>query len=214
MEQFYSTTVIGLTFYIIDLQNSTSFDFYWTIDNGLDDAFFLPPDNKGWLWPKAMTYHQNKLLIHLTQHEYWGPDIGWDYGPIGAWIAVVENPTENPTNWKIRYSRTPFLESNVQRNITFDASMIRQDDYFYIYGFSESTQKGRNIRDSIISRVKVNKFRSYDSYEFYNNTHWVDNFTDASLLFDGRHWCTLHEYVINKKTKKIIYSCWRVFGPL
>ncbi|KAG4079297.1 hypothetical protein HA402_007989 [Bradysia odoriphaga] len=174
------------------LQNSSSFDFYWTTQNSLTDSFHLPPDDKGWLWPKAMVYHEKKLHIYLTQLENWGPNPAWDYGPIAAWTAVVENPNETPTNWKIRYARTPFIESTLQRNITFDTAILRQDYYFYIYGFSESRLKEKDIRDLITSRVTVDQLHDYDSYEFYNDTNWVVNFTDASLLFHAAGEFSVH----------------------
>ncbi|XP_037051271.1 uncharacterized protein LOC119085116 [Bradysia coprophila] len=173
-------------------QTLSSFNFYWTTQNSLTDSFYLPPDGKGWLWPKAMVYHENKLHIFLTQLENWGPNPAWDYGPIAAWTAVVENPTDTPTDWKIRYTRTPFIERSQQRNITFDTSILRQDDYFYIYGFSESTENEKNIRDLITSRVRVNQFLDYGSYEFYNGTNWVVNFTDASSLFNAAGEFSVH----------------------
>lgn len=164
-------------------ENSFSFDFYWS-KNGTIDSFYLPPDGKGWFWPKACVYHENRLHILLSQLDNWGPNPAWDYGPIAAWHAIIQNPTDEPTNWKIKYNKTPFMESTLHRNITFDASILRDEDYFYIYGFNEFIREEADIRDFIQSRVKVNQFENYDSYEFYQNI-WTNNFTDASLLFDG-----------------------------
>lgn len=164
--------------------NSSSFRFYWT-NGSIPNSFYLPPDNKGWLWPKACVYFENKLNIFFIQHKLWGPDIGWDYGPIASWHAVITNPSDDPTEWNIKYDKTPFLHNTVANNITFDSSILRHNDYFYIYGYSETRQSIWNFRDFITGRVKVNRLGDYESYEFYDDGKWVDDFRDASVSFNG-----------------------------
>lgn len=63
---------------------------------------------------------------------------------------------------------------------------MRDEDYFYIYGFHEFRRGETDIRDFITARVKVDQFENYESYEFYSNGDWVENFRNASLSFEGK----------------------------
>ena len=163
--------------------HNSSVEFFWKKNKqGKPASFFVPPDGKGWFWPKACILINNKLYIFLSQIDKTKEDPGaMDFKTIGGWIGLVNNPFETPTKWTYQIEKTPFL--------TFDSAVLIKDNYLYVYGFYDkhTTMMGKNLTDRqmVMARVNVNQTKDYKSWKFYNKNQWKSGVENASAIFSG-----------------------------
>jgi hypothetical protein len=71
-------------------------------------AFFTPADGQGWLWPQAAMRVGDRLFVFLQQIEKTKNPGVLGFRPIGQWLAVVDNPDDDPQAWKVRQRKVPF----------------------------------------------------------------------------------------------------------
>ena len=73
----------------------------------------------------------NKLIIFLIEERSTGTGFGFE--AVGWYVAIIENPDENPDKWNIKYVKGPETFG-----VVVGSSAVLQDDKFvYAYGVKE-----------------------------------------------------------------------------
>jgi len=179
--QHIDATMINNT---IALQTGTdpltaSVAFFWqTTKDGKPAAFITPDDGIGEFWMSHGTVAEGKLYLFLTQIVE-----GGQY--IGTWLGEVDNPQDEPLNWRIKQYKVPFGRYSKNGNLYFGVAVMRDMDSIYIYGCDEDWKKGMGGRSMIAARVPPDKIADFERWRFWNGTGWVKDFNQASGLFDG-----------------------------
>jgi hypothetical protein len=86
-----------------DISNA-SFTFYYNgTPDSPDDYFKLPGDT--WLWTGHGVKVEDKLVVFLFEEE--ATEEGLGFQPVGWYLAIIYNPEDNPSEWKIDYYKGP-----------------------------------------------------------------------------------------------------------
>ena len=153
-------------------------------DSGKPKAFFTPPDGKGWFWIYAGYYADGKLHVFLPRFEKAAGSAAFGFKSVDLWLGTVSNPEEEPTKWKIAYTKVPFASFEEKRKFSFGSSVLVSGDYAYVYGYEEAPGKPFLSRKLLTARVPKDKLADFDSWRFYANGEWKKDVKDATGLAD------------------------------
>ncbi|MCX7919531.1 MAG: DUF4185 domain-containing protein [bacterium] len=167
---------------------TASLKFYWKTDStGKPRAFFTPDDGLGWFWLQAGMKVNTKLYIFLSQivSTQSDPNSIWNFKGVGTWLAEIENPTDDPMNWRIRQYKVPFGNFDGTSTYFFGAAVMQVGKYMYIYGCQDEPSQWIVGRNMILARVPANRLTEFRQWRFYNNGKWVSDSKQCSYLFNG-----------------------------
>lgn len=166
--------------------------FFWkTARDGKATSFIIPADNTGWFWPCDGVVVENKFYIFFAQIITKGeekdkqPVSPFEFRVIGTWLAVVENPLDNPTAWRIKQHKIPWGRFSTNGNMFFGSALLKDKSSVYIYGYNENWAHGTNKRDMIAARVPADKIADFAQWRFFDNGKWQAGTTRISDLFNG-----------------------------
>src|SRR5581483_4209261 len=154
--------------------------------DGKPGALFVPPDGKGWFWLFAGYQADGKLHVFLPRIEKTGAGGAFGFRGVDSWLGTVENPTDEPTAWKIGYAKVPFAEFGKERTRSFGSAVLRVGDHAYVYGYEEKPGRPLKSRKLLVARAPADKFADFDAWRFLaDNGEWKADARDAAGLADG-----------------------------
>ncbi len=159
--------------------------FYWRrTEEGKPAAFIRPTDGVGWFWIFDGIVADGKLYLFLMQIIKSGEKGVFGFKHIGTWLGEVENPHNEPLEWRIRQYKIPYGRYS-KNGLFFGSAVMRDGDFVYIYGGSEDWDKGMSGRGMIVARVPYNKMADFEQWRFFSDGKWGADIAGISELFDG-----------------------------
>jgi hypothetical protein len=152
--------------------------------DGKPAAIFTPADGKGWFWPQGAVRVNDRLFVFLAQVERTKDRGVFAFRHIGQWLAVVANPEDDPSKWRVTQHNVPFAEYGRDQARSWGAAVLAEGEYVYIYGFVE---RGRGLgrRRLTVARAPARKLAEFESWRFRTTTGWNAKPADATALADG-----------------------------
>lgn len=151
---------------------------------GEPEAVFVPADGKGWFWPQAALRVGGRLFVFLPQINATKEGGAFGFRHIGQWLAVVENPDDEPKEWRVKQHKLPFAEFTAERERSWGSALLEQDGQVYVYGYEERGKKlgGRRLT---VARVPAKHFDDFTAWRFRAGEGWSDKPAEAAALADG-----------------------------
>jgi hypothetical protein len=135
-----------------DPSNAT-IEFYWqTTAESVPQAFFTPQDDE-WFWPGHGVRLGDRLILFLNRLR--GSDTGLGFASAGWNAVMVENPDDEPSDWRTRLLDTP---PNPLGIIVGFASSLQHREHLYAFG-SQDPVKSHPI---FVARWPLEKVRQGD----------------------------------------------------
>ena len=152
--------------------------------DGKPAAFLVPADGKGWFWPQTAVEVEGRLFVFLPQVDRTKDPGVLGFKTIGQWLAIVENPEDDPEQWRVKQQRLPFADFQPERALSWGSAVLAVGDYLYVYGFRE---QGKKIgqRRLTVARVPAKKLDDFTAWEFRTEASWSPKATDATTLAAG-----------------------------
>jgi hypothetical protein len=116
-------------------------------------SFFELP-GKTWFWIGHGTLISDKLIVFLFEEKSTKTGIGFE--AIGWYVAIIDNPFENPLNWNIRYIKG----SETFGVIVGSSAVLKDKDFIYAYGVTEPSS-----HEVYLLRLPINKLVKGDISE-------------------------------------------------
>jgi hypothetical protein len=153
---------------------------------GKPGAVFVPTEGKGWFWPQAAVRSKGRLFIFLARIEQAGALGPFGFKPVGRWLAVVENPDDDPEAWRVRQRAVPFGDFGPGgRERSWGAAVLAEGDHLYVYGYAEEGEGLGKKRRLTAARVPAGKLDDFGAWRFRTRDGWSDKPADAAPLADG-----------------------------
>jgi hypothetical protein len=147
-------------------------------------AFFTPADGKGWFWPQAAIHTDGRLFVFLAQIDKTKDPGVFGFRQIGQWLAVVENPQEEPKVWRPKQHRLPFASFEKERARSWGAAVLEAEGQLYIYGWEERSKK-IGTRRLTVARVPAKKLDDFTAWRFRTADGWSAQAADSVSLADS-----------------------------
>ncbi|MHC4751111.1 MAG: DUF5005 domain-containing protein [Planctomycetota bacterium] len=165
---------------------TASVEFFWcTTKDKKPTAFIKPEDGKGWFWIFDGIVTEEKLYLFLVQIIKTSERSVFGFKHIGTSLAEVENPHDDPLEWRIKQYKIPYGRYSKDGNLFFGSALMRDGDFIYIYGGSEDWGKGMSGRSMIVARVSHSKMSDFEQWRFFCDGNWQSCMIGISGLFDG-----------------------------
>jgi len=101
------------------------------------------------------------------------------------WLGHVENPTDSPNDWRVTQRKIPFDRPSPKGNQTFGSAVLKHDGFIYIYGIDEEKKLGFLNRFMTVARVDEATIGDYDTWRFYRDGAWQDDWIKSGRIFNG-----------------------------
>lgn len=159
--------------------------FYFGSDEGdKPTAFFAPQDDRGWFWPLDAVDASGRLtnfLARMERAEQPGP-FGFQF--VDQWVAVTDNPQDEPSTWRTTLHRVPFAEFEGNDARTWGSALLVDGDQAYIYGIDERGT-GLARKRLIVARAPAARIEDFGAWRFYSDEAWRDDAAAVTPLADG-----------------------------
>ena len=152
--------------------------------DGTPSAVFIPIEGGGWFWPQAPIYLRDRLFVFLAQIEKTDQAGPFGFKQIGQWLAVIDNPLEGPTSWRVDQRRVPFAEFSEARELSWGSALVADPAHVYIYGTLDRRQ-APGSRQLLVARSAVDKLADFSTWQFRAADGWSDVPTEAEPLASG-----------------------------
>jgi hypothetical protein len=153
--------------------------------DGKRAAVFVPSDDKGWFWPQAPIRLGDRLFVFLPQIERSKEPGVFGFRHVAQWLAVVENPDDEPEKWKVKQHRLPFATFRPDRDRSWGSAVLEDGGHLYVYGYDEEKGKGIGKKRLTVARVPVGKMTDFAAWRFRTADGWSDKPEDAAPLADA-----------------------------
>jgi len=159
-------------------------DFYWRCDDsGKAQAFFKPGDGRGWFWPYHGLVVAGKLYLFFNQTVATKTGGPFGFRHIATWLVQVQNPHDDPTDWRIQQQKPPFGIYTEQGNSFLGSAVLPTAQYIYIYGGKEDWTQGPAGRQAIVARTRPQQILQFSDWQFWDGSCWQKDFQAAAGLF-------------------------------
>ena len=167
-----------------ELEKSTM-TFYYKGSQKKPKSFFELP-GKNWFWTGHGIMVKNKLIVFIFEEKSTKRDIGFE--AIGWYVVIIDNPFDNPSNWKMEYIKGP----ETFGVIVGSSAVLKDDSYIYAYGVKEPA-----THEVYLLRFEINKLinRNITEIEWWVNGDWVNRLNNEpipSSLFIGQTEFSVH----------------------
>ena len=171
----------------IQTKNSleTELSFYYKGTNQEPEDFFKLSD-KNWFWTGHGILLKNKLLIFLIEESSTESGIGFE--AVGWYLAIIDNPSDNPNEWNINYVKGPE---------TFDvvigsSAVLEDENYVYAFGVKEPA-----THETYLHRFDKTKLLNgnISELEWWIDDEWTNEVHEepkSSALFIGQTEFSVH----------------------
>jgi hypothetical protein len=147
-------------------------------------AVFAPADGKGWFWPQAALRLGGRLFVFLPQIDATKEGGAFGFRHVGQWLAVVENPDDEPKAWRVKQHKLPFAEFTTERERSWGSALLEADGQVYVYGY-EARGKKIGERRLTVARVPADKLDDFAAWRFRTVEGWSDKPAETAALADG-----------------------------
>lgn len=160
--------------------------FYRKDEKGTPTTLFTPPDGKGWFWLFAGQMQGSRLVLFLAQIEKAAGNDAFGFRQVGQWVGVVDNPSEDPTLWKITSKKIPFCRFSPELIRCYGSSVVVKDKEAYIYGYQQEKGTGPFPRRRlIVARAAIDQLHDPDRWEFRTTDQWSKDPEAVAPTADG-----------------------------
>jgi hypothetical protein len=153
--------------------------------HGKPAAVFTPADGTGWFWPQAAVRVGDRLFVFLPQVAQTKDPGALGFKHIAQWLAVVENPDDDPERWRVKQQKVPVAQFGPDRERSWGSALLVDGDYLYIYGYDEERGKGIGRRRLTVARAPAGKVDDFAAWRFRTAEGWKHQPADAAVLADG-----------------------------
>jgi hypothetical protein len=154
-------------------------------ESGPPPAVFVPADKRGWFWPQAPLVIDGRLVLFLAQVEKTGdPGVLAGFRHVGQWLAVVDNPGDEPPKWQVTQHRLPFATFEADNERSFGSAVLVQGASVFVFGYIE---RGRGVgkKQLVVARVPVDKLTDLAAWRFRTADGWSAGAAESSPLAGG-----------------------------
>jgi len=149
-------------------------------------ASFFELPGKTWFWTGHGTLINDKLILFLFEEKSTKTGIGFE--AIGWYVAIIDNPYEDPLNWNIMYVKG--IETFGV--IVGSSAVLKDTDFIYAYGVTEPA-----THETYLLRMPIDKLIKGDitELEWWIEGDWKVRNTESpvpSPLFIGQTEFSVH----------------------
>ncbi len=211
-----------------------SLEFYWGKPgkDGKPRAWIepdLPPKDsqatgKSWYWlldgcMVSSPGGEKKLLVFLMHmgRKKEGGDGVFNFRMLGGALAVISNPQDDPSQWKIRQAVNPHSRRTGADDISWATALYHskgegpgEPGTLYIYGIRDV--KGLN-KQVVLARAPVARADDFSTWRFFNGKDWSGKSSDAVKITDqavNEH--TVERISFGGKNHLVLVESQPVFG--
>ena len=162
-------------------------DLRFVTGSGKNDkpaAVLTPADGKGWFWPQGLLRVGQRLFMFLPQIDKSGDPGVFGFRQVGQWLAVVENPNDDPDKWHVTQHKIPAANFSPDGDRSWGSAVLADEQFIYVYGYVDS-KKGMGSKHLTVSRAPVEKLEDFASWRYLSANGWVETPADAAPLADG-----------------------------
>lgn len=167
--------------------------YFGRTGDGSPAALIRPDDGRGWFWVFDGVMSSKGLYLFLIQVERTAGNDVFDFRVIGTWLSHVENPSDVPSDWRIRQSRIPWSTFSGSEGILWGSAVLQIDNVLYIYGTTVDIGSTDRKKYMVLARVPADRLDDYSRWRFYADGGWVSNFRRVSRLSPDMP----HEYSVS-----------------
>jgi len=132
-----------------------------------------PEDGRGWFWFQAGTMLNGRLYLFMSQVGDAVDPRRPDHSPLGQWLAVVENPLDDPREWCIDQIKVPFSLYTRRRDLTFGSGVLIEGNYLYVYGIDDASRLQTQNRHLVLARVPLESVTEMSEWRFLSRGRWT-----------------------------------------
>jgi hypothetical protein len=141
-----------------------------------------PEDGRGWLWFQNGIMVQDRLYLFLSQMDRATEKHRPERTPIGQWLAIVENPQEDPREWRVSQVRMPFEFYSRHRDVTFGSGAVVQGNFLYVFGGNDESRLVSLNRHLVVARVPLDRIAEMSEWKFLRRGRWSRDFMQADHI--------------------------------
>ena len=156
--------------------------YYGRTREGNPAAFILPVKPQGWLWIYDGVRTDRGLYLFMVQIDRTAENSVFGFKVIGNWLGQVTNPEDSPLSWKINQRHIPWSRFSADGDMIFGSALLKDKDYFYIYGTKEVLEMGIRRKYMILARVELSELSNFSRWQFFAGDGWVSDLSQTSLL--------------------------------
>jgi hypothetical protein len=150
--------------------------------NGKPVDLIRPEDGRGWLWFQNGIMVKDKLYLFLSQMDLPTEKYRPERKPLGQWLAIVENPQDDPRDWCINQVRMPFASYSRQRDVTFGSGAVVEGEFLYVFGSDDASRMSSLNRFLIVARVPLDRITEMSEWRFLRKGRWSHDFMQADRV--------------------------------
>ncbi len=159
--------------------------FYYKGKKRKPEAYFDLP-GKNWFWTGHGTLVKDKLIVLLFEEKNTNTGIGFE--AIAWYIAIIDNPLDDPRDWTIKYIKG----SDTFGVILGSSAVLKDKDFMYAYGVTEPSS-----HEVYLLRFPIDEIIEGDisGLEWWNEQQWmkrVERSPIPSPLFFGQTEFSVH----------------------
>ncbi|HVX11354.1 MAG TPA: DUF4185 domain-containing protein [Pirellulales bacterium] len=148
-------------------------------DEGRPAAIFNPGEVGGWFWPQAAIAQQGRLIVFLAHIEKTDQPGAFGFKQVGQWLAVIDNPLDDPEKWNIRQQPIPFADFHDTRQRVWGTAVLVEDEFAYIFGIEDHRWAG--AKELIVARAPIGQLFGFDAWRFFGGADWLEQPSPAGL---------------------------------
>ncbi|HSO87126.1 MAG TPA: DUF4185 domain-containing protein [Draconibacterium sp.] len=159
--------------------------FYWKGKTKKPKAFFELP-GKTWFWIGHGAMVNGKLVVFLFEEKATNEGLGFE--SVGWYVAIIDNPNDNPESWKIKY-----IKGHETFGVIVGSSAVLKDsNYVVAFGVKEP-----GTHETYLLRFEKKQLAKGDlsGMEWWANNSWTKNVSEepkSSVLFSGQTEFSVH----------------------
>jgi hypothetical protein len=160
----------------------------FAVRKGADEkpvALIAPADGPGWFWLNAGAVADGKLYVFLAHIEKTTGKGAFGFKQVGQQLAVVSNPDDEPTAWRVKQLPLPCTDVSPRRSILFGSATLRVGDDLYVYGLDEEGTGLARRKSMIVARVPAKSVEDPSAWRFFRDGEWQSEFRACTKLADG-----------------------------
>lgn len=149
-----------------------------------DDFFKVPGEN--WLWTGHGIATNSKLAVFLIEET--STDTGIGFQAVGWYVAIIDNPSDDPDKWEIHYFKGPETYG-----VIVGSSALLQDD-FYVYAFGV---KEPATHETYLLRFEKSNLMNGElsDLQWWVDNNWTEEIYEeptSAALFTGQTEFSVH----------------------
>ena len=141
-----------------------------------------PEDGRGWLWFQNGIMVKDRLYLFLSQLDVPVEKYRPERASLGEWLAIVENPQDDPREWRVTQVRMPFSFYSHRRELSFGSGAVVEGEFLYVFGTDDRARLVSLNRDLTVARVPLDKIAEMSEWRFLRKGRWSHDFMDCDQI--------------------------------